>query len=160
MGFSFKVVTASKSADEVNNRIERFLLDFRKEIIDMSKETYMEHVVGLAKNKLEKFNSLDEEANSLWYEITERRYEWEMHRNEAHTLRFITKEDVVKAFDDWLCPTKASQRKVIVHAIGTTEGPSSENRPTIQTENVRNAIDDKVKEFHNATGNKTWGKIF
>ena len=160
MGINFKVVTTCKSADQVNMRIEEFLREFRKEIVDMSKETYMEHVVGLAKNKLEKFNSLEEEAGSLWYEITERRYDWEVHRNEAHTLRSITKDEVIKAFDDWLCPTKELRRRLIVHAIGTTEGVSSDNRPTIPSKDVGSAIDNKVKAFHRAVGNKTWGKIF
>ncbi len=49
----------------------------------MSKETSMEHVVGLIKHKLEKYNSLEEEAGNLWYEIVENCYEWECYRNEA-----------------------------------------------------------------------------
>ncbi len=160
MGISFKVVTTAKSANDVNTRIEDFLQSYREDIVNMSKETYMEHVVGLAKNKLEKYNSLEEEAGNLWYEILENRYDWEVHRNEVHTLRSITKDQVLKAFDDWLCPSNKSRRRLIVHAIGTKEGPSSENRPTIPPEEVRNVIDEGVKGFHKATGNKTWGKIF
>ena len=159
MGISFKVVTTVKSAEEVNVRIEQFLRDFREKLTNMSKETYMESVVSLAKNKLEKCNSLDEEAGNLWYEIVENRYNWEVQRDEAHVLRSITKDQVIKAFDTWLCPTKDSRRRLIVHAIGTKEGVSSLNRPTIAIEDVGNQIDNRVKAFHKATGNKTWGKI-
>lgn len=160
MGISFKVVTTCKSADEVSVRIEEFLSEFRKELVSMNKDTYMENVVGLAKNKLEKCNSLEEEAGNLWYEILEGRYDWEVYRNEAHTLRSITKEQVIKAFDDWLCPTKDCRRRLIIHAIGAKDGASSSNRPIIPTEDVGNAIDNKVRAFHKATGNKTWGKIW
>jgi secreted Zn-dependent insulinase-like peptidase len=159
MGISFKVVTTVKSADDVNARIEEFLLEFRKDLVSMSKETFMENVVGLAKEKLEKFNSLEEEAGNLWYEITENRYDWEMHRDEAHALRSITKEQVIKAFDDWLCPTQQSRRRLTIHAIGTKEGVSSINRPVIPVEDVGNTIDSMVKAFHKAAGNKTYGKI-
>ncbi len=159
MGISFKVVTTSKSADDVSVRIEEFLREFKKELVNMSKETYMEHVVGLAKNKLEKCNSLEEEAGNLWYEIVESRYDWEVHRNEAHTLRSVTKDQLIKAFDEWLCPSK-DNRRLVVHAIGTKEGLSSTNRPVISPDDVGNAIDDKVRAFHRASGNKTWGRIF
>lgn len=160
MGISFKVVTTCKSADDVSVRIDEFLKSFREELVSISKETYMEHVVGLAKNKLEKCNSLEEEAGNLWYEIVESRYDWEVHRNEAHALRSISKEQVLKAFDDWLYPSTTSHRKLlVVHAIGTKEGVSSMNRPIIRREDVCNAIDDKVKAFHKASANKTWGKI-
>jgi secreted Zn-dependent insulinase-like peptidase len=159
MGISFRVITTSKSAEEVSSRIEMFLLDFRKELVEMSKETYMENVVGLAKDKLEKFNSLEEEANNLWYEITESRYDWEIQRNETHALKFITKQQVIQAFDKWLCPTKSSRRKLEVHAIGTKDGVSSLNRPSIDTDNVGFEIDRRIKAFHKTTGNKTWGKV-
>lgn len=158
MGISFKVVTTSKSADDVSIRIEEFLRDFRTELESMTKETFMEHVIGLAKSKLEKCNSLEEEAGNLWYEIVESRYDWEVHRNEAHTLRSVTKEEVIAAFDNWLCPSKSTRRKLVVHAIGTKEGVSSLNRPIIPPEDVGNAIDKQVSSFHKTIGNKYYGR--
>lgn len=160
MGISFRVVTTAKSANDVNERIEQFLLGYREELVKMSKETFMEHLVGLAKSKLEKYNSIEEEAGNLWYEILENRYDWEVYRNEAHSLRSITKDQVINSFDNWLCPSNNSRRRLIVHAIGTKEGESSRNRPLIPHEDIGEAIDERVKEFHKATGNKTWGKIF
>ena len=160
MGISFKVVTTCKSAADVTLRIEQFLNDYRKELVSMSKEDFMENVVGLAKSKLEKFNSLEEEAGNLWYEIVERRYDFEVHRNEAQALRSVTKEQVISAFDMWLCPTNSTIPRLIVHAIGTKDGVSSLNRPAIPTDDIGRAIDDKVKAFHSAGGKKTWGKIF
>ena len=63
----FKVVTNCKSSEEVSTHIERFLLEFRPDLEGMSKETYMENIVGLANDKLQKWNSLEEEASSFWY---------------------------------------------------------------------------------------------
>ena len=159
MGITFTVVTSVKSAEDVTARIEEFLREFKKELVSMSKETFMENLVSLAKDKLEKCDSLEEEAGNLWYEITEKRYDWEVHRNEAHALRSITKDQVIQTFDNLVCPSNASRRRLIIHAIGTKEGVSSLDRPIIPIEDVGNAIDEKVQEFHKATGNKTWGKI-
>jgi len=160
MGISFKVVTTCKSAHEVNERIDSFLTEFKAELDAMNKETFMENSCGLAKTKLEKFNSLEEEAGSLWYEIVEGRYDWEVSRNEAYALRSVTKDQISKAFDDWLCPKKSSCRRLTVHAIGTKEGPASMNRPLLPTDTIGHAIDERVEEFRKSTGNKTWGKIW
>ena len=71
---------------------------------DMTDAQFMEHLVGLAKNKLEMFNSLSEETGCYWSEIQDRRFDWEVYRNEALALRSLTKDKVITAFDEWLLP--------------------------------------------------------
>ena len=68
----------------------------------MDEQTFMEHLVALAKNKLEGYESLEEETSSYWSEIIECRYDYEAYRKEVQCLKTITKEQVVKACDDWL----------------------------------------------------------
>jgi secreted Zn-dependent insulinase-like peptidase len=60
-GMVFRVVSNVKSAESIVARVDQFLLDFRKTIVEMSKEDYMEHVVALASSKLEMFNAMAEE---------------------------------------------------------------------------------------------------
>ena len=156
----FHVITACRSADEVSERLEKFLTDFRKDLIEMKDETVFEHIVSLAKDKLQMFNSLQEETTSLWSEIVESRYEFEVHRNEAEQLKKITKDDLVKAFDKYLSPASKKRRKLSIHAIGTSEGLASRGRPTVEPdEDIGLLVDTKVSAFREIAG-KTWGKIY
>jgi secreted Zn-dependent insulinase-like peptidase len=139
--------------------VERFLLEFREDLSNMEDNVFMENVVGVAKTKLEKFNSLEDECSSLWSEIMDYNYEWEAWRNDVLSLRSMTKADVLNKFDQWLSPESKSRRIIIVQAIGTTEGAPSEGRPVIEPDEVWCHIDNKVKAFHAAAGQATWGAI-
>ena len=156
IGMSFRVTTTCKSAAEVCHRIDSFLLSFRDEIIKMSREEFMEHIIGLAKSKLEKCDSLEDETSNFWYEIIESRYDFEVHRNEAERLRTINKQEVLDGFDKWLNPNFAHRRKIEVCAIGISEGNASEGRPIIEDDNVNDYIDRLVSEFHQKTGGKIY----
>ena len=160
IGVCFKVVTNCKSAEEVSTRIERFLLEFRPDLEGMSKETYMENVVGLANDKLQKWNSLEEEASSFWSEIVENRYDFEVHRNEVEALKKLTKEDLLGAFDSFLSPKNSKRRRLEIRAIGA-EGVASNGRPEVEPDKcLGETIDEKVQNFHKLSAGKTWGKIF
>ncbi len=159
----FKVITNCKSADEVIARIERFISEFRSELVDMSEETFLEHVVGLAKFKLQRFNSLEEESCTLWSEIVEQRYDFEVHRNEAEVLRQLKKEDLLSVFDHWLCPNykQTSRRKLTVCVIGAADtNASDQSIGTISPEDAKSAIDLEVERFYESGSKQTWGKIF
>merc|ERR1711957_376044 len=106
----------------------------------MKPETFMEHVVGLAKDKLQRYNSLEEEAGSLWSEIVEGRYDFEVHRNEAEVLRQLSKENLIETFDKYLLPPAPS----------TTPPPaSSDTNPSTST----GANGKKKRKKKKATGN-------
>lgn len=162
IGVCFKIVTNCKSAEEASSRIEKFLLDIREELVQMSDKTFMEHVIGLANDKLQKFNSLEEEADCFWSEIVEGRYDFEVHRREAEALKTMSKEHLIQSFDKWLSISNADRRKLEVHAIGTFEGTPSEVRHEIgsQYQSIGEYIDSKIFGFHKASGNKTFGKIY
>jgi secreted Zn-dependent insulinase-like peptidase len=125
----------------------------------MSKELFMENVVGLANDKLQKWNSLDEEADHFWTEIVEHRYDFEVHRNEVEYLKKLTKKDLLAAFDTFLSPNNNKRRKLEVRAIGS-EGDASRGRPNVELGKYPGeAIDAKIHNFHKVSG-KTWGKIY
>ena len=156
IGMSFRVTTTCKSAFEICHRIDSFLLSFREEIFKMNREEFMEHVIGLAKSKLEKCDSLEEETGQFWYEIIESRYDFEVHRNEAERLRTIQKQEVLDGFDKWLNPNNPNRRKIEVCAIGISDGSASQDRPMVEDENVNDYIDGKVSEFHEKSGGKMY----
>lgn len=130
----------------------------------MKDDDFMEQVVGLAKNKLDMFNSLSEECSSLWGEIRDGRNDFQIHRNEAVCLRSVTKERVAAAFDEWLSPTRVDgtpnkRRILVVKVIGPSEGPASGGRPVVDKDVIRDYVDDSVCSFQKSVGNETWGKI-
>ena len=129
----------------------------------MTPEDYMEHLVALAKDKLDMFNSLSEETSSFWAEIRDCRFDWEVNRNEALALRNITKVMVLDAFDKWLNPASKERRMLNVQAIcGLNDGGDAcEGRPEVEPANIGKYCDDQVHEFHNAVcKNQTWGKVY
>ena len=165
IGMSFKVTTSVVSANDLIQRINKFLSDYRSELIDMKHETYMENVIALAKNKLEMFDSLEDECDSYWSEISEGRYDFETHREEVRCLRSITKEMLIEAYDRWFVPVSTNgmekkRRGLVFQVIGSGDGVVSEDRPVVTDSNVSlgRHVDDLVAQFH--TKNKdTWGRI-
>ena len=159
IGMSFRVVSAAKNATEITSRIDRFLLEYRKELANMSKDTFTEHVVGLAKIKLQMHNSLDEETAALWYECTIDRHEWEVHRNEAFCLREITLDDLLSCYDEYFYPGGANaeneRRRITIQVIGTGKD-SSDGRPAIDSAEVDEEVDKMIASFHKSTGEAVW----
>lgn len=145
-------------------RIDRFIVEYRKELENMTQERFMENLVGLAKNKLLMSSSLSDECDGFWAEITDYRYDWQVKLNEILALRRMTKEDVMTKYDEWLMPTcskgKTKQRRAIaVQVIGAQDGPSSIGRPLVDTSDASAFIEDEISAFHKLAGDATWGKI-
>jgi secreted Zn-dependent insulinase-like peptidase len=154
----------SSSQNEITQRIDTFLLEYRTTLNDMTREQFMEHLVGLAKNKLEMFNSLSEETGCYWSEIQDNRFDFEVYRNEALALRSLTKEYVLAAFDDWLLPLEDGQRRerraLVVQVIGSGDEASAEGRPNVEAESIPSYVDGQVRVVHKTVGGNTWGKVY
>jgi len=147
-----------KSADQVLERIDRFLIDFREELKDMSKDDFQEHLVGLAKQKLDMFNKMSEETDCLWSEIRDGRFAWESWRDEAVALRSVTKDDALRAFDLWLYP--GQQRKMFaIQVIGAGDTDASKGRPLVESDRLHDYIDEQVEAFHRLCKNQYWGRV-
>ena len=159
IGMSFRVISAAKNATEITSRIDRFLLEYREELAKMSKDTFSEHLVGLAKIKLQMYNSLDEESAAFWYECTIGRYEFEVHRNEALCLREITLDDLLCCYDEYFYPGGAEKRnerrRITIQVIGTGK-ESSGGRPAIDSAKVDEEVDKMIASFHKSTGGAVW----
>ena len=161
MGMHFHVVTSTKTAAETAERIDHFLEEYRQELSDMKEVDFMEHVVGLAKNKLDMYNSLSEETDSLWGEIRDGRFDFQIHRNEAVCLRSVVKERVLSAYDEWLSPTCADgtrnkRRMLIVQVVGSSD---VDGRPVVEESAVRDYVDEAILSFQKSVNHETWGKI-
>lgn len=158
IGCVFHVTTNTRSARAVIDRLDKFLIDFRHDLVEMNKVEYNEHVVGLAKQKLDSFNSLSEETGCLWGEIHDGRFEWEAWRNETICLKNISKEDAIKAFDAWLRPGHC-RRIVVVQVIGSGDSEASHGRPAVDVEGFGDFVDHQVESFHKLCKKQTWGRV-
>lgn len=163
MGLSFGVVSSSKSAQEVTDRLERFLFEFRNTLVSMTTNVFLENLISLAETKLESYTSLEDECNQLWYEVAEQRYDWEVNRNEVVALRSITLEQTIKAYDMWLFPPSTKRRRLVVQVIGMHEEQhKSLDNIVIHSshDEISRLIDREVHNFHEITRNVHWGKIY
>lgn len=158
IGMIFHVVTNVKSANDVVERVERFLKEYRKDLEQMSDSDFMEHLVGLAKQKLDMFNCLREETNTYWDEIRDGRFEWQSWRSEAVCLRTVTKANVIEAFDKWLVP--GTRRNMLaVQVIGTGDGDASDDRPDVASERLGEFYENQVQDFRKLCKKQTWGRV-
>jgi len=122
----------------------------------MSDDVFMENLIGLIKNKLVKHNSLEEECSDLWSEIVDFRYEWQSSRNEAVWLQNVRKQQVLEAYDRWLFPIcdegKERECRCFTVSVERVDGDKD-------SETQGDAVDERVKQFHDDLGNENWGKI-
>lgn len=156
IGCMFHVVTNVKSADTVLHRIDHFLTDFRDMLVKMSDSDYRDHVIGLGRQKLDMANSMDEETDGYWTEITDGRFEWEVGRKEAIILSQVTKMELVDAFDQWFKPG-TERRMIAVQAIGTSP-LVCDHRP-MAAGNPDDYADSLVAHFQAKCKQQIWGKI-
>jgi len=79
-------------------------------------------------------------------------------RDEAIHLRGVTKEDVLKAFDNWLLPGK-NRRLLVVQVIGNGDTNSSKGRPAVEQDKLGDYALEQVAKFRASCKNQTWGRI-
>lgn len=157
-GIAFRIISSRKSAQEATERIEQFLTEFWPTIQTMSDRDFDDYVVAVAQQKLKLFNSLYEEADYYWSHIRDGTFEWECWREEALTLRSLTKDDMTKAYKKWLLPGK-ERHALIVQVIrqGDTllESSGTGSAPTDPDE----MQDEILQVFHRSCKGQLWGRI-
>jgi secreted Zn-dependent insulinase-like peptidase len=121
----------------------------------------MYHLVALAKQKVDMFNSLREETNHYWSEIRDGRYLWDVDRQEVICLKSFTKEETLKAYDEWLSPQGKTRRRMAIQVI-SSDGDASAGRPEVADYlDVSEYNDSCVKAFqNNHCKNQTYGRIY
>ncbi|MCO5583223.1 hypothetical protein L7F22_037131 [Adiantum nelumboides] len=119
MGFCFRVVSAKYSPLHIKGRIDKFIKTFRRVLEGISLEEFENYVEALVEIKLESDHHLTEETDRLWLQITEKRYLFDIHKEEAEELRSMTKIDIMNWYNNYLAPTSSSLRKLTVCVWGS-----------------------------------------
>ena len=159
IGAHVKVVSASKSAEEIDERVERFLIDFREILSNMSRQEFLENVNGLAKQKLEAFNSMSEQTGHYWSEIRDRRYEFQSEIDEVIALRRISKSEALEAYDKWFYPIDSKTRRRFSVKIVSVESLISE-APNLNQENCNDFNDENVKLFQETCKQQMFDRMY
>lgn len=155
IGMQFQVVSSSKTAQESEDRIDKFINDYRQILLEMKQEDFMHHVIGLGQQKLDMFNSLQEETNHHWSEIRDGRYLWDVDREEALCLTTITKEQTLAAYDKWLAPESETRCRFAALVV------NGDNAQMTDGVDISDYNDDQVASFHKKTcKNQSFGRVY
>lgn len=157
IGLCFNIVTSTRTSDECSERIDKFLTDWRQDLVDMKQEDFNDHVNSLAKSSLEAFNDLSELTSHYWCEVKDRRYCYDVCREEVLQLKAVTKEKVLEGFDRWFYPLKGeggkegenvNRRRLSVHIVGAQAVENKEKEV-----DGMNVDDDTIDSNENAEVN-------
>lgn len=118
VGFCIRVQSSEYVPEILNDRVERFLRDFRPTLAAMSDRKFAGYVEALVEAKLRRENNLTEESDRHWAEIESRRYEFDACASEAAALRRLPLDRVVAVFDAAFSPER--RRKLSVRIVGNS----------------------------------------
>ncbi|KAK0408204.1 hypothetical protein QR680_003829 [Steinernema hermaphroditum] len=96
----------------MEERIEAFLKNFRNNIVEMKDEDYQRNVNALANRRLEKPKTLRALSNRYWHEIEGRQYSFNRSEIEVEDLRKITKDELLKFYDDKIMADSDKRQKL------------------------------------------------
>ncbi|XP_065350637.1 insulin-degrading enzyme-like [Cloeon dipterum] len=116
------LVQSDKHPTYVDHKIEQFLLSMKSYLEEMSDEEFEKHKEALAVLRLEKPKKMKQLTDLFWDEIAYQTYCFDRNNIEVTFLKTITKDDVIKFYNEHIHAEGAKRRKLAVHVISTAEG--------------------------------------
>lgn len=118
------IVQSDKHPQYVEERIDQFMESMEEHVTKMSDEEFNKHKESLAVQKLEKPKTMGSLSAVFWGEISTQLYNFDRVNIEVAYLRTITKEQILKFFEDVIHTNSQFRQKLSVHVISTAEGGS------------------------------------
>ncbi|KAJ3219441.1 Insulinase (Peptidase M16) [Dinochytrium kinnereticum] len=109
------IIQSEKDPWILEDRILAFMVALRAMIVEMPEEEYAKHGQALVSRLTEKDKNLNEESNRWWAHISSRYYDFNQNLRDAEKIKSITREDILKFFDDMVDPLSSSSRKLSIH---------------------------------------------
>ena len=94
-----------------------FMGSMREFIDSMSDDEFETNKQGLAAKRLEKPKKLSSRANKYWNEIVCQQYNFLRDEMETDDLKNITKGDILKFFDDYICHKSDIRKKIACYIV-------------------------------------------
>jgi len=117
-GYSVWLLSSKVGPTEICKRVEAFLKDFRKRIVELPEEDLQRHVVALGGQKLEPERTLVSVQETFFSELQERQYCFDRYLHEAAATATLTRQDVLDVLDTYILPGAPKRRLAIVASIG------------------------------------------
>jgi len=125
LGYVIELTSGKHGPQFLAQDVDNFLLQFRSSLRLMSKEMFFDHLVALARKKLEDPKGPSQAVERHWETIKqcnnyeERTYLWNPHYAEVELLKtYVTPQLLLQAYDNWLLPTSKSRKRVSVVVFG------------------------------------------
>jgi hypothetical protein len=72
------LIQSEKDCAFLEKRIDNFLINFDKELEDMSEDDFDKHKIGLINKRLEKLKNLSEESGRLWHHVASEAFDFDL----------------------------------------------------------------------------------
>jgi len=117
---SFRVIIQSVVADPIklDERIELFLQDFRKELAAMDTKVFESNKEGIINDLLEKTKGVSHQLGYYWTEFENARYQFERRQHVAKEVTKLSLEEVLAVFDQYILGSKGTRAKLSVQCFG------------------------------------------
>ncbi|KAI0220840.1 Insulin-degrading enzyme [Lamellibrachia satsuma] len=113
------IVQSDRTPEYVESRIEEFLLQMKTEIGNMLDEDFTKHVEALATHRLERPKKLSAQNARYWSEIISQQYNFDRDEVEVAHLRSLTKDDVLRFYNELIAQDAPKRHKLSVHVVSS-----------------------------------------
>jgi hypothetical protein len=72
------LIQSEKDCAFLEKRIDNFLVNFEKELEEMSEGDFQKHKIGLINKRLEKLKNLGEESGRLWHHVSSEAFDFDL----------------------------------------------------------------------------------
>ena len=127
---SFIVQSSVASADKLSTETLKFLNNVKnKFLIPLTDEDVSMYTKGLILKRTEPDKNLAIEASRNWNEIATGRLQFDRLQREVSTLLDITKDDIIRFWDEIFLGEYGGGRRILVSEIVPNSGPASSKAP-------------------------------
>jgi len=85
------LIQSEKDCAFLEKRIDNFLVNFEKELEEMSEGDFDKHKIGLINKRLEKLKNLSEESGRLWHHVASEAFDFDLGKLALVTLIHLLK---------------------------------------------------------------------
>lgn len=72
------LIQSERDCDYLEQRIDNFLINFEKELEEMSEGDFEKHKIGLINKRLERLKNLSEESGRLWHHVASEAFDFDL----------------------------------------------------------------------------------
>lgn len=127
------IVQSDRHPAFVDQRVETFLAKMGEHIRQISDEEFERHREALAAQRLEKPKRLASLSARFWSEIISQQYNFDRANIEVAYLRTVTKEDIIRFYDELISSQSPQRHKLAVHVVSMAEGGAGLDNNTSTT---------------------------